>query len=121
MPKNRKGRLHSLRGLKYESKEIVAEKDFVIVHERLLGLGQSTDRVSAGIFPVKDDVRERGHAGTVKERPVHVRHRVHEVNHTRNERYLTGRMKSMVNRDCSADEPNLTWERPNVQRERQRN
>jgi hypothetical protein len=121
VPKNRKGRLHSLRGLKYESKEIVAEKDFVIVHERLLGLGQSTDRVSAGIFPVKDDVRERGHAGTVKERPAHVRRCVHEVNHTRNERYVTGSVKSMVNRDCSADEPNLTWEGPDVQRERQRN
>jgi predicted SnoaL-like aldol condensation-catalyzing enzyme len=49
--------LHSLRGLKYESKETVAEKNFVIVHGRILGLGQPTDRIAADIFPVKDGVR----------------------------------------------------------------
>jgi predicted SnoaL-like aldol condensation-catalyzing enzyme len=49
--------LHSLRGLKYESKETVAEKDFVIVHGRFSGLGQPTDRIAADIVRVKDGVR----------------------------------------------------------------
>ncbi len=57
VPKNLEGKFALITGLKNESKEIVAEKDFVIVHRRFLGLGQPTDRIAADIFPVKDGVR----------------------------------------------------------------
>ena len=48
--------MHSLRGLKYESKEIVAERDFVIFPGRFSGLSQPTDRIAADIVRVKDGV-----------------------------------------------------------------
>ena len=51
MPKNLEGKIALITRLKYESKEIVPEKDFVIVRRRFLGLGQPTDRIAADIFP----------------------------------------------------------------------
>src|ERR1700730_14066950 len=42
--------------LKYESREIVAEKDFEIVHGFFSGLGQPTNRISADIVRGKDGV-----------------------------------------------------------------
>src|ERR1700686_808437 len=42
--------------LKYESREIVAEKDFVIVHGRFSGFGQPANWIAADIVRVKDGV-----------------------------------------------------------------
>jgi len=42
--------------LKYESREIVAEKDFVIVHGRFSGFGQPVNWIAADIVRVKDGV-----------------------------------------------------------------
>jgi predicted SnoaL-like aldol condensation-catalyzing enzyme len=42
--------------LKYESREIVAEEDFVIVHGRFSGFGQPVNWVAADIVRVKDGV-----------------------------------------------------------------
>jgi predicted SnoaL-like aldol condensation-catalyzing enzyme len=41
---------------KYESREIVAEEDFVIVHGRFSGIGQPVNWIAADIVRVKDDV-----------------------------------------------------------------
>ena len=42
--------------LKYESREIVAEKDFVVVHGRFSGFGQPLNWIAADIVRVKDGV-----------------------------------------------------------------
>ena len=42
--------------LKYESREIVAEKDFVIVHGRFSGSGAPANLIAADIVRIKDDV-----------------------------------------------------------------
>src|ERR1700680_515767 len=42
--------------LKYESREIVAEKDFVMVHARFSGFGQPANWIAADIVRVNDDV-----------------------------------------------------------------
>ncbi len=42
--------------LKYESREIVAEKDFVMVHGRFSGFGQPVNWIAADIVRIKDDV-----------------------------------------------------------------
>jgi len=42
--------------LKYESREIVAEKDFVIVHGRFSGFGQPVNWIAADIVRIKDGV-----------------------------------------------------------------
>jgi len=42
--------------LKYESREIVAEKDFVMVHGRFSGFGQPLNWIAADIVRVKDGV-----------------------------------------------------------------
>jgi len=42
--------------LKYESREIVAEKDFVIVHGRFSGFGQPVSWIAADIVRIKDGV-----------------------------------------------------------------
>ena len=42
--------------LKYESREIVAEKDFVMVHGRFSGFGQPVNWIAADIVRVKDGV-----------------------------------------------------------------
>jgi len=42
--------------LKYESREIVAEKDFVTVHGRFSGFGQPVNSIVADIVRVKDGV-----------------------------------------------------------------
>ncbi len=42
--------------LKYESREIVAEKDFVIVHGRFSGFGLPVNWIAADIVRVKDGV-----------------------------------------------------------------
>jgi hypothetical protein len=52
-----KEELHSLRGLKYESKEIADEKHFVIVLGRFSGLGLPVNRIAADIVRIKDSVR----------------------------------------------------------------
>src|SRR5260370_1890164 len=41
--------------LKYESREIVAEKDFVLVHGRFSGFGQPVNWIAADIVRIKDD------------------------------------------------------------------
>jgi predicted SnoaL-like aldol condensation-catalyzing enzyme len=41
---------------KYESREIVAEEDFVIVHGRFSGIGQPVNWIAADIVRVKDGV-----------------------------------------------------------------
>ena len=48
--------MHSLQELNYEPKEIVAKKDFVIMHKRISGLGQPTNRIAADIVRAKDGV-----------------------------------------------------------------
>jgi predicted SnoaL-like aldol condensation-catalyzing enzyme len=40
--------------LKYESREIVAENDFVIVHGRFSGMGQPVNWIAADIVRIKD-------------------------------------------------------------------
>lgn len=40
--------------LKYESREIVAEKDFVMVHGRFSGFGQPVSWIAADIVRIKD-------------------------------------------------------------------
>ena len=42
--------------LKYESREIVAEKDFVIVHGRFSGMGLPVNWIAADIVRIKDDL-----------------------------------------------------------------
>jgi predicted SnoaL-like aldol condensation-catalyzing enzyme len=42
--------------LKYESREIVAEKDLVIVHGRFSGIGLPVNWIAADIVRIKDDV-----------------------------------------------------------------
>jgi predicted SnoaL-like aldol condensation-catalyzing enzyme len=42
--------------LKYESREIVAEKDFVIVHGRFSGIGLPVNWIAADIVRIKDDL-----------------------------------------------------------------
>jgi predicted SnoaL-like aldol condensation-catalyzing enzyme len=42
--------------LKYESREIVAEKDFVMVHGRFSGFGQPVSWIAADIVRIKDGV-----------------------------------------------------------------
>ena len=42
--------------LKYESREIVAERDFVMVHGRFSGFGQPLNWIAADIVRVKDGV-----------------------------------------------------------------
>jgi predicted SnoaL-like aldol condensation-catalyzing enzyme len=42
--------------LKYEPREIVAEKDFVIVHGRFSGFGQPVNWIAADIVRIKDGV-----------------------------------------------------------------
>jgi predicted SnoaL-like aldol condensation-catalyzing enzyme len=41
---------------KYESREIVAEEDFVIVHGRFSGIGQPVNWIAADIVRIKDGV-----------------------------------------------------------------
>ncbi len=41
---------------KYESREIVADKDFVIVHGRFSGIGLPVNWIAADIVRIKDDV-----------------------------------------------------------------
>ena len=41
---------------KYESREIVAEKDFVIVHGRFSGFGQPVNWIAADIVRIRDGV-----------------------------------------------------------------
>jgi predicted SnoaL-like aldol condensation-catalyzing enzyme len=42
--------------LKYEPREIVGEKDFVIVHGRFSGIGLPVNWIAADIVRIKDDV-----------------------------------------------------------------
>jgi predicted SnoaL-like aldol condensation-catalyzing enzyme len=41
---------------KYESREIVAEKDFVIVHGRFSGIGLPVNWIAADIVRIKDGI-----------------------------------------------------------------